>query len=140
MSGIDALPKRFDPKALDRSRKQLLRPLTQFEIGRRDSSTTSATWAYGTAGPSSVPSVRTFVGLAAERDLIKLLAVLLDAENADMADMVMAAGIDAAGNVDVQPAEIALQIEIAEARASFPARSGSSAHWRGCNNRAPDRR
>src|SRR6185437_8088081 len=54
------------------------------------------------------------VGLAAERDLIELLPLLLDAENADMADMVMAAGIDAAGNIDVQPADIPLQVEIGE--------------------------
>ena len=34
-----------------------------------------------------------------------------------MADVMMAAGIDAAGDVDVQPAEIALQVEIVEAAA-----------------------
>ena len=45
------------------------------------------------------------VGAAADGDLVEFLAVLLDAQNADMADMVMAAGIDAAGDVDVQPAD-----------------------------------
>ena len=64
--------------------------------------------------PDQLAERRVLVRLAADRDLIELLAVLLDAEDADMADMVMAAGIDAAGNVDVQPAEIALQIEIVE--------------------------
>ena len=53
-----------------------------------------------------MPSSAVLVGTAADRDLIELLAVLLDAENADVADMVMAAGIDAAGNIDVQAAEI----------------------------------
>ena len=39
---------------------------------------------------------RVLVGLAAERDLIELLAVFLHAENADMADVMVTAGIDAA--------------------------------------------
>src|SRR5215470_3065705 len=37
------------------------------------------------------------VGAAAERDLVELGAILVDAKDADMADMVVAAGIDAAG-------------------------------------------
>src|SRR5262245_45330839 len=34
------------------------------------------------------------LGVAAERDLVELLAILVDAEQADMADVVMAAGVD----------------------------------------------
>ena len=45
------------------------------------------------------------VSATADGDLVKFLAVLLDAKNTDMADMVMAAGIDAAGDIDVQPAD-----------------------------------
>mgnify|MGYP003348593092 CR=1 FL=1 len=40
---------------------------------------------------------------AAQRDLVVFHARPVEAQNADMADMVMAAGIDAAGDVDVQP-------------------------------------
>ena len=54
----------------------------------------------------SASRARVLVGLAAERDLVDLFAVLLDPENADVADVMVAAGIDAAGNIDVQPAEI----------------------------------
>ena len=72
------------------------------------SSTTSATSRVRHGRTDQRAELRILVGAAAERDLIELLAVLLDAENADMADMMMAAGIDAAGNVDVQPAEVAL--------------------------------
>ena len=54
------------------------------------------------------PIERVLVGRAAERDLVEFRALLLDAENADMADMVMAAGIDAAGDLDLQLADLAL--------------------------------
>ena len=81
------------------------------------SSTTSATSRVGHRRTDQRAERGVLVGAAAERDLIELLAVLLDAENADVADVMMAAGIDAAGNVDVQPAEIARQIEVAEAAA-----------------------
>ncbi len=70
-------------------------------------------------GANQRAKLRVFVGLAPERDLIKLLAVLLDAENADVADMMMPAGIDAAGNVDVQAAEITRQLEFVEAPGDF---------------------
>ncbi len=53
-------------------------------------------------------------GVAAERDLVAFLAALLEAENADMAHMVMAAGIDAAGNLDVQLADVTLALLIRE--------------------------
>ena len=55
------------------------------------------------------------VGRAAERDLIELGALLLDAENADMADMVVAAGVDAAGNLQLQLADVALPLQRGEA-------------------------
>jgi hypothetical protein len=42
------------------------------------------------------------VGAAAERDLVELLALLVDAEDADVADVVVAAGVDAAGDLDLQ--------------------------------------
>src|SRR5665213_1710241 len=48
------------------------------------------------------------VGAAAQGDLVELLAVLVDAEQADMADMMMAARIDAAGDLDLELADLAL--------------------------------
>src|SRR5271154_875796 len=114
-SGIDALPKRLDAGALDRVDEQFVRPLPQFEIGRGDVLDHVGHLRIGHRRPDQRAERGILVGLAAERDLIKLLAVLLDAENADMADMVMAAGIDAAGNIDVQPAEVAGEIAVAEA-------------------------
>src|SRR5215472_12050687 len=114
-SGIDALPERFDTEAFDGVDEQLVGLLPQFAICFRDVLDHVGHLRIGHRRPDQRAERRILVGLAAERDLIELLAVLLDAENADMADMMMAAGIDAAGNIDVHPAEIALQIEIGEA-------------------------
>ena len=52
---------------------------------------------------------------AAEGDLIGLLARALEAENADVADMMVAAGVDAAGNLDLQRADLAGTRAVAEA-------------------------
>src|SRR5258705_1039957 len=51
----------------------------------------------------------------AQQDLVILHAFAVDAQNADMADMVMAAGIDAARDLDLQFAQIVLAFEIGKA-------------------------
>src|SRR5687768_14243370 len=53
--------------------------------------------------------------ISSDHDLIPLLAVLIHAEDADMPDMVVAAGVDAAGDVEVQLADLVQVIEIVEA-------------------------
>src|ERR1700719_546785 len=53
---------------------------------------------------------------AAERDLIPLFAMLLDAQDADVPDVVMPAGIHAPGHLDLDVAEIVEIVEIVEAR------------------------
>ena len=60
-----------------------------------------------------------FVGRAAERDLVEFLALLIDAEDADVADVMVAAGVDAAGDLDVQLAEIAARGRGRESGASM---------------------
>src|SRR5262249_5978653 len=114
-SRIDALPERLDAEPLDSIDEQLVRPIAQLEIGGGDvlHHVGDIAIRYGRADQRA--ELRLLVAAAADRHLVDLLAVLLDAENADMADMVMAAGVDAAGNVDVQPAQIARDVEIAEA-------------------------
>ncbi len=59
------------------------------------------------------------VRAAAEEDLVEFLALLVDAENADVADMVVAAGVDAARHVDVQRADFVLEFRIGEQRLDF---------------------
>ena len=53
--------------------------------------------------------------MAPERHLVELLALLIDAEEADVPDVVMAAGVDAAGDLDAQLADRLLALEIREA-------------------------
>src|SRR6266568_6752442 len=55
-----------------------------------------------------------FGGVAANGDLIRLLAFFLEAENADMGDVMMAAGVDAAGHFDIQLANVLLLRRIGE--------------------------
>src|SRR4030095_11973835 len=53
-------------------------------------------------------------GRAAERDLVPLLAALIDAEDADVTDRVMAAAIHAAGHLQLNLAEVVQMIEVVE--------------------------
>src|SRR5882672_10241566 len=54
------------------------------------------------------------IDVAAQADLVEFDAVLVDAQDADVADMVMAAGIDAARDLDLEVADIVLAREIGE--------------------------
>src|SRR4051812_19379119 len=56
-----------------------------------------------------------FTLITADLDLVPLLAVLVDAEDADMADVVMAAGVHAARDVEVELADLVQVIEVVEA-------------------------
>ena len=53
-------------------------------------------------------------GGAAERDLVEFLALLVEAEDADVAHMVVAAGIDAARDVDLELADLVLLLRVRE--------------------------
>src|SRR4051812_19787814 len=54
------------------------------------------------------------VDVAAQAQLVELDAVLVDAQDADVADMVMAAGIDAARDLDLEVADIMLARKLGE--------------------------
>src|ERR1700757_2489910 len=51
----------------------------------------------------------------ADRHLVPLLAVLVDAEHADVADVMMAAGVHAAGHVERDLADVVQVVEVVEA-------------------------
>jgi hypothetical protein len=55
---------------------------------------------------------------AAKRELVEFLAFLIDAEDTDMADMMVTAGIDAAADVNLEFADIRGEIRIGEAAIS----------------------
>src|SRR5262245_52517910 len=114
-SGIDALLERFDAEALDGLDEGFGRPLAQLEIGGAGVLDHAGDPAVRHGGTENRAQPRGVVGPGADRHLIQFLAVLLDAEDPDVADMVVAAGVDAARDVDVQPPEAAGEVEILEA-------------------------
>src|SRR6267143_1381781 len=61
------------------------------------------------------PAGTDFTLVAADLDLIPLLAALVDAENAYMTDVVVTAGVHASGNVEIDFADVVQVIEIVEA-------------------------
>src|SRR5215510_6390863 len=103
-SRIDTLPEWFNADALDRVEKDLVRPRAQLEIGRHDILDYVRHLGIRNGRANERTELGILIGLPADRDLEEFLAVLLDAEETDVADVMMAAGIDTAGDVDVQPA------------------------------------
>src|SRR5665811_705006 len=57
----------------------------------------------------------TVLRVAAERDLVEFGAFLVDAKNADIAGVMVTAGVDAAGHVEPQLADVLLPFRILEA-------------------------
>src|SRR6267378_7657236 len=78
------------------------------DLGARERRADDLTEGCAAAGPD-------FTLVAADLDLVPLLAVLVDAENTDMADMVVPAGIHAAGDVEIDLADIVQIVEVVEA-------------------------
>src|SRR5690606_27345416 len=93
----------------------LLAPLAQREIGLDDGLDGVGDLLRREATADDLADRAVLVARAAERHLIELLALLLDAEDADMADMVVAAGVDAAGNLELQLADLLLPLQRGEA-------------------------
>src|ERR1700756_3329176 len=104
-SGINPLLERFDAEPLHRIDEKFVRALAQRKISFDDILDHIGDFAVRNRGPDQDTKLGVLVGATADGDLIKFLAVLLDPENADMSDMVMTARIDAAGNIDMQPAD-----------------------------------
>src|SRR5262249_6254845 len=95
MSCMDALLERLDADALDRIEEDYARRRAQHEIRRYDVLHRVTALAVRHRGPEQRAQFRVLVGTAADRPLIIFLAVLLDAENADVADVMLAARVDA---------------------------------------------
>src|SRR5438132_124807 len=118
-SRIDTLPERLNTDALDRIEKDLVRPRAQLEISLDDVLDHIRHLGVGHGRTDQHAEQRVLVRLATDSHLKELLAVLLDTEESDMADVMMAAGIDAARDVDVQPPEAAREIEITKPAGQF---------------------
>src|SRR5688572_4571274 len=114
MSGIEGLLEWIGTDAAVGVEEALLRPAPEAQIGG-DDGFDGPDDALAREGRADDLSERGgLVGAAAQRDLVELLAFLVDAEDADMADMVVAAGIDAAGDLDLQLAHSGEAVEILE--------------------------
>src|SRR6202171_4866427 len=69
----------------------------------------------GEGGPYHLAQGRGLGLIAADRDLVPLLAILIDAEHADIADVVVPARVHATGNVEIELADVIQVIEVVEA-------------------------
>src|SRR5260221_10549378 len=114
MSGIAPLLEGLDAETLDSLHKGLARPFPQFEVCGYDLLHHVGDLPVRDGRSEQRAELGPFVGAATKGDLVELLTVFLDAQNADMADVMVAAGVDAARNVDVKPTKVAGEIEIAE--------------------------
>src|SRR5262245_17771331 len=113
-SGIDSLLEWFDADAFDRIEKNLVRPLTQLQVGSNNVFDDVRHFGIRHRRTDQRAKLGILVGAPADGHLEVFLAVLLDAKEADVTDVVVAAGIDATRDVDMEPAKIAGQIKIAE--------------------------
>ena len=104
MSGIEFLPEWLNADAAI-GVEEALAGRARFEIGVDDGLDRIGDFVLAERGADDVADRGGLVARAAERDLVEFDALLIDAENADMADMVMAAGVDAAGNLDLELAD-----------------------------------
>src|SRR5688572_4303600 len=68
----------------------------------------------GERGADDLAERGVILGRAADGHLVEFLPLLVDAQDADMADMVMTAGIDAAGDVEPQLADVVQLARVAE--------------------------
>src|SRR5262245_14042949 len=96
MSGIYALLEGLHAETLDGLNEGFVRLLPQFEVGGDDLLDHVSNLRIRDGRSEQRSKLRPLVGTATKGDLIEFLAVLLDAENADVADVMVAAGIDAA--------------------------------------------
>src|SRR5476651_1197336 len=113
-SRIDALLERFDADAPDGVEEDFIRPRAQLKISRNDILHDIRHFCIRNGGSEQCTELGILVGTAADRDLEILLAVLLHAEQPDMAHVMVSARIDASRNIDVEPPKILREVEIAK--------------------------
>src|SRR4051812_42849813 len=111
---IHVLLERGDADAADRM-QELLAVLSPGEIDIENATDGARDFAFRHRRPDDVAERDLAGGRAAERDLVPLLAVLIDAEDADVTDMMVAARIHAARHLDLDVAEVVKEVEVVEA-------------------------
>src|SRR5271154_2870035 len=104
MSDIDALLKGFEADAADRVEKAFIR-LAAAEINVDDALDGIGNLVLAESGAENLAYARVFRARAAELQLVVFDAFLVDAENADMARVMVATGVDAARDLDLELAD-----------------------------------
>src|SRR5688572_25229143 len=94
--------------------EEFLAGLTQCQIGIDDLADRIGDFVAGESGTQDGADRGILGGRAAKGDLVIFLAFLIESQNSDMADMMMAAGIDAARDIDLQRADLLLARHIGE--------------------------
>src|SRR5690606_25834640 len=111
--GIDCLLERVDADALEGVEKGLLR-LAPVHIDLEDFGDHIGHVLLVEGGPQHAAQAGLLAGAAAELDLVELLAFLVHPQNPDIAHVVVAAGVHAAGNIEGQVPQVVQVIEVVE--------------------------
>src|SRR5215831_15626004 len=114
MCRIGALPEGCETEPAD-GVDEALALFTQLAIGLDDALDSRCDLVLRHRGTDYLAERRGAIGRATEADLVPLLAVLVDAEYADVTDMMVATGVHAAGHFDLDLAEVVEIVEIIEA-------------------------
>src|SRR6266568_4363060 len=112
--GIDALLERLDAQPADRVGETLVL-VTALDIDLDQGSDHVGHLARRERRADDLAQRRRFALRAADRDLVPLGAVLVDAEHADVADVMMATGVHATGDIEIDFTDVVQVIEIVEA-------------------------
>jgi hypothetical protein len=95
MSGIELLLEGLQPNPGIGLQEGFGFVLTQVQIGIDDGLDGVHHLVVAEGRPDDIAQRGVLVGTAAERDLVELLAPLIDAEDADVANVMVATGVDA---------------------------------------------
>src|ERR1041384_3408483 len=101
--GLQCAPERVEADAAQCVDEFLMLALAQREIDIDDPLDRIGNLVAVDAGAKPLAERGEVAGVAAERDLVILHAGLIEPEDSDMADMMVAAGVDAARNLDAEP-------------------------------------
>src|SRR6266581_4818904 len=112
-SGINAFLEGFDAEPAHRVDESLVF-VTALDINVDERCDDVGHFGGSKRGADNLPQRGTVALCAADRDLVPLLAVLIDAEDADVADVMMSAGIHAARHVELDVSDVVQIIEVVE--------------------------
>ncbi len=113
--GIDAFLERLEADAANGVEETLVRMSRRSMYVSTRRSITSGMSCAANDGPITLPRRRVVALRPADRYLVPLGTALVDAEDADVADVVVAAGVHASRHVEVELADVVQIVEIVEA-------------------------